>query len=219
MSAGGRSRMAPAVARAAALSALFAAGLAGCEGKSATPAPPAPAAASAPEADAAAARDRAEKAAGRLVTAVMGELTKALAEGPPERALHVCADAAQAVSARAAAEEGLYVKRTAIKLRNPKNAPDDHERRVLEEWMKGLPATATARAEVVAAPDGGRELRFLRPIVLQPLCTGCHGPAQEIPERVRAALAERYPNDRATGFRPGDLRGAVSVRVPIGRDD
>ena len=31
-----------------------------------------------------------------------------------------------------------------------------------------------------------------------------------------AALRERYPNDPATGVRPGDLRGAVSVSVPLG---
>lgn len=203
-------------ARAAVPAILVAIGLAGCEGRGAAPAPPAraPAASPAP-ADPAAARVRAEKAAGRLVSAVMGELTKALAEGPPEHAVRVCADAAQTVSAKAAAEEGVSMKRTALKLRNPKNAPDDFERRVLEEWAKEG-ADREPRAEVVPTPEGGRELRFLKPIVLQPLCAACHGPAEEIPAPVRAALAERYPEDRATGFRPGDLRGAVSIRVPLG---
>lgn len=32
---------------------------------------------------------------------------------------------------------------------------------------------------------------------------------------VTAALRERYPADRATGYRVGDLRGAFSVRVPL----
>ena len=31
------------------------------------------------------------------------------------------------------------------------------------------------------------------------------------------ALKRRYPDDRATGFFPGDLRGVVSVRVPFGK--
>jgi hypothetical protein len=34
---------------------------------------------------------------------------------------------------------------------------------------------------------------------------------------VRAALEERYPEDDAIGFKPGDLRGAVSVRVPLSK--
>jgi hypothetical protein len=34
---------------------------------------------------------------------------------------------------------------------------------------------------------------------------------------VDSMLARRYPGDRATGFRDGDLRGAISVRVPIPR--
>jgi hypothetical protein len=30
---------------------------------------------------------------------------------------------------------------------------------------------------------------------------------------VRSLLAERYPEDRATGYAAGDFRGMVSVRV------
>ena len=33
-------------------------------------------------------------------------------------------------------------------------------------------------------------------------------------KKVRTAIAERYPDDRATGFDVGDLRGALWVEVP-----
>lgn len=187
--------------------------LAACGQDPGGPAAPAPAADD--PAALAAARARAEQAAGRLMTALMAELSKALEAGPPEGAVRVCADAAQAVTARVAGESGIAVRRTALRVRNPKNAPDEHERRVLEEWAAGPAAAATPRADVVAGAGGARELRYLRPIVLQPLCTTCHGPAGEIAPAVRAAIAERYPDDQATGFRAGDLRGAVSVRVPL----
>jgi len=32
---------------------------------------------------------------------------------------------------------------------------------------------------------------------------------------VQAILAREYPDDRATGFSVGDVRGAVSVRIPL----
>jgi hypothetical protein len=32
---------------------------------------------------------------------------------------------------------------------------------------------------------------------------------------VTAVLKEKYPNDRATGYREGDLRGAVSVKIAL----
>lgn len=41
----------------------------------------------------------------------------------------------------------------------------------------------------------------------------CHGPGNSIPDTVRAMLAARYPDDRATGYAVGDLRGAISVQV------
>jgi hypothetical protein len=34
-----------------------------------------------------------------------------------------------------------------------------------------------------------------------------------IPASVKAVLARRYPNDQATGYNVGDLRGAVSVQL------
>ena len=50
---------------------------------------------------------------------------------------------------------------------------------------------------------------YVEPIVAQPLCLTCHGKA--ISEATRAALAERYPDDKATGFEKGDLRGLFWV--------
>ena len=38
---------------------------------------------------------------------------------------------------------------------------------------------------------------------------------EKIDPQVQSILRERYPLDQATGFRPGDLRGAISVRVPL----
>jgi hypothetical protein len=36
-----------------------------------------------------------------------------------------------------------------------------------------------------------------------------------IPAGVRAKLATEYPMDRATGYREGELRGAVSIKQPM----
>ena len=49
----------------------------------------------------------------------------------------------------------------------------------------------------------------------QKLCLGCHG--KSIAPEVKAKLAELYPEDKATGFSEGDLRGAFVVTrdVPV----
>jgi hypothetical protein len=41
------------------------------------------------------------------------------------------------------------------------------------------------------------------------LCLACHG--ETIDPAVAGKIAELYPEDKATGFREGDLRGAFVV--------
>ena len=40
-------------------------------------------------------------------------------------------------------------------------------------------------------------------------CALCHGSA--VKDDVKAAVAKLYPKDQATGFEPGELRGAFTV--------
>ena len=73
---------------------------------------------------------------------------------------------------------------------------------------------ATEIAEVVKEPNG-KYLRYMKGIVLQPGCVTCHGSKEEIPAAVQARLAEDYPHDQATGYKPGELRGGVSLKRPL----
>ncbi|MHC4547371.1 MAG: Tll0287-like domain-containing protein [Planctomycetota bacterium] len=159
------------------------------------------------------ARARAEVGARRLMETLFAELTRALEAGPTEHALEVCGAKAQELTGAIEAETGVSVRRTALRVRNPQNAPDAYERAWLERAAAG--GEVAAGAEVVRAEDGTYELRYLRPIRLAEMCTRCHGTAAQISPAVRDLLQRRYPSDAATGFAPGDLRGAVSVRVPF----
>ena len=58
------------------------------------------------------------------------------------------------------------------------------------------------------------ELGAFLPIKLAAPCLACHGPADDLDEDVRSALAESYPDDQATGFAEGDLRGWFWIEVP-----
>lgn len=153
-------------------------------------------------------------ASDRLIQTLLARLGEAIAEGGPEGAISVCQDVAQEMTDQIASEEGIEIRRTALRVRNPENAPDAFEREVLERWVReGVPA-APERV-VVEDADGGRTLRWMRPIRLADMCVTCHGTAEQVPEGVEARLAEFYPQDEAIGFAPGDLRGAFSARVPL----
>ena len=61
----------------------------------------------------------------------------------------------------------------------------------------------------IAAIDGKRQFRFMKAIPTGALCLQCHG--SSISPEVSARLAELYPDDKATGYATGDIRGAFVV--------
>ena len=158
---------------------------------------------------------RAESAANALMSALMAKLKPALEKGGPSHAVEVCSDVAPRVLDRIRREQRVFLRRTALRVRNPDNAPDAYE----ERWLRAAQAQPEVRrephSEVLETDDGGRELRYLRPIYLQPLCSMCHGPRERIQPQILEVIEARYPEDQATGFLPGQLRGVVSVRVPM----
>ncbi len=149
----------------------------------------------------AARRERALAARDALAKRLLGALEARLAaEGPPA-AIEACATLAPALAREVAAEHGLAIGRTSWRLRSQANRPPAWAAPLLE----GRP-----EVEVLARLPGGA-LGVLLPIRVAPACTQCHG--GEVAPTVREALARRYPDDQATGFAPGDLRGWFWVEV------
>jgi hypothetical protein len=153
--------------------------------------------------------------AGKLMEALSGRLMEAMGTGGPKAAISVCRDEAMVLSEAVRREKGIpHLKRVGVRVRNPENAPDPHEAAALAHFTrKGVeegqyPAEWVQR---VTLSDGQEQLRYYRAIPLQARCVGCHGPKDQIPGIIRDVLAEAYPEDAATGFEPGQLRGLMVV--------
>jgi len=158
------------------------------------------------------------EASGALLGTLVQRLTDELRMKEPHEALDVCSAEAQGITRQVREKYGIDIHRTALRIRNPENEPDAYERAWMEAALKRDDVNPAGEAEVVTNPDGTRELRYVRPLYLAQLCTECHGPRDGLSPQVVAALKQRYPNDRATDFVPGDLRGIVSARVPLGAE-
>ena len=131
-------------------------------------------------------------------------LIEAMSNGGPAAAIEVCSREAPQIAAAVGKEHGVAIGRTSFKLRNPKNAPP--------EWARPLIDQRSEQPEFVTLPDGGTGA--LLPIKLKTQCLACHGPTEEVADDVTAKLNELYPDDQATGFHDGDLRGWFWVVVP-----
>jgi hypothetical protein len=141
-----------------------------------------------------------------------GLVAKMKADGPAAAAAF-CAVQAQGMTDNASAE--ATVGRSSLRLRNPQNKGP--------AWVHGwLLAQGERPAEGVAGlsvidelADGTRVARVLKPIAVQPPCLNCHGAAEALNVDVKAVLAQHYPDDQATGYAIGDLRGALWAEVPV----
>jgi hypothetical protein len=161
----------------------------------------------------------ARAAADALGPDLMGMLLEQLQANGPEAALAVCADSAQIRTTRHSTA-GVQVRRVGTRVRNPANAPDSLEQRVLEYLSAELAGARLPQEHMEVAATGaneGWELRYFRPIVVAERCLTCHGDRGAIPAPVQRVIAERYPADAAVGYAAGELRGAIAVRVALPR--
>ncbi len=158
---------------------------------------------------------RAREASQSMAEDLMGKLFAGLDVGGPAQAAEVCADIAQAHTAQYSTGD-LFVRRVSTKTRNPANRPDLFELDQLRR-MEALHDQGQLPAEVSAVAEIGdrRFLRYMKPIVLMEPCLTCHGDPEQIPAEVLALMRERYPQDQATGYEAGDLRGAFSVMLRL----
>ena len=144
------------------------------------------------------------------------ELKAAMREGGPGNAIRVCKNKAPAIAADVSDKHGWRVARTSLKVRNPHNAPDAWETRILQEFEKrkaaGDEIGTLEHAEIVTT-DGKKQFRYMKAIPTEKVCLTCHG--TEIEPEEAAALNELYPQDKARGFREGDIRGAFTVTHPM----
>lgn len=152
----------------------------------------------------------------KFATQLKGRLVTAMKEGGPTAAIAVCNAVAPEIAQASSAESGWTVGRTALKLRNPKNAPDTWERQVLEDFLakaaQGEDLKSLERFETVAS-KGKRVFRYMKAISVGKPCLACHG--SNVKPEVLETIRQFYPDDKATGFKAGHLRGAFTISQPI----
>jgi len=105
-------------------------------------------------------------------------------------------------------KEGWSVSRTALKVRNSENVPDVWEAEVLERFETKLAAGADPKTLEEATITEGA-FRYMKAIPTGQVCLACHG--SNIQPELKDHIQTLYPQDQATGFELGQLRGAFSL--------
>lgn len=105
-------------------------------------------------------------------------------------------------------EKKYQVRQIAEKYRNPNNAPTPEEKNIIKLFASD---PSLIRHEVRSTVDGinGTKIYVRIPVISS--CLYCHGDFKSRPEFIKS----KYKNDKAFGFKVGDLRGLYSAFIPM----
>lgn len=140
-------------------------------------------------------------------------LLNAMSEGGISRAINVCSTLAPKLADHLSEESGWTIRRVSLKPRNSRTAsPDVYERSVLNAFNQRV-TQGEAASKLVASTVAADKFRFMKAQPVEALCLNCHG--STISNNVSKALQSIYPDDMATGYEIGDIRGAFSLSKTI----
>ena len=155
---------------------------------------------------------RAKTAIKQFAGALQTELKTAMKASGPVAAIGICNARAKPITEQVSEQFGMQLSRVSLKSRNPDNAPNDWQTAVLQDFeakrLAGNDVIQLAWSETVSVDDS-QEFRFMKAIPTGEICLRCHG--TELAPDVSRILADLYPQDLATGYSEGDIRGAFVV--------
>lgn len=149
---------------------------------------------------------------GKELKATLGA---ALRDGGAMQGVETCNSAAPAIAAKYSSDF-ISMGRTALRTRNPANAPDVWQQAVMRKFKQEL---ATGKqpeqlsAERLTVLHDRPALQVMTPIVMGKPCLMCHG--ADVEPDLLAKIKQMYPDDQATGFREDELRGAFNTVVAL----
>ena len=159
-----------------------------------------------------------EQVIDRFARELKSELVAAIrAKGTPS-AISICAERAPQIAAAHSRPGILTIRRVSDRNRNPQNQASGAEVKVMDMFRDTSYDNLYNYSMWTETPDG-QEFHYYKPIKTGAVCMQCHGPAAEIEREVGDMLKAAYPEDKATGYRVGDLRGmfVVEIKWPEGR--
>ena len=145
-----------------------------------------------------------------LLQKLGGELKTQMQTTGAMGALHFCSQNALTLTEQVAKESKTSIKRVSINYRNPVNKANAEETTLLHEWEKlvknGQPLPSH---KVVTVSENS--VMFYKPIVINnEACLKCHG---NVEGELAKANHTAYPEDKATGYKMGDLRGMIAIEM------
>lgn len=146
--------------------------------------------------------------------ALSGQLKMAMKAGGIEQAVGFCNVAAYPLTDSLSRKYGAVIKRTSLKLRNPLNAPDSMEQKMLKIYLQMSRMRNPVMVPKILEKNKD-EIQFFAPIMIQDeACLKCHGIiGGNLNETDYEIIKKHYPKDEAIDYKMGKFRGMWSITL------
>ncbi len=163
---------------------------------------------------------------GRTITrdafqSLSSKLGQAVQEGGISYALQFCNVEALPITDSLSAHHSVELRRASHRPRNPANRADSLEMKTIRSYLSQLEDQGPGRDEdqkelKPRIYKDKEQIIYHAPIMINKgLCLNCHGSeGAQIQEKNLELIRQLYPDDEATGFEIGELRGIWSVEFP-----
>jgi len=153
----------------------------------------------------------------QAIMTVGGTLKKTMGakmkEGGPSMAAEFCSNSASKLAQDASKnlEKGVTVRRITSKPRDSKNMATDEQLEVLKDIEAKMKQGKMPK--MVVKQISKNHYQVYKPFKVGDKCVICHGTKETRDENAYKIILEKYPNDKAVGYKVGDLRGAFLVDI------
>jgi len=142
--------------------------------------------------------------------ALSKEVIDAINEGGVQHAVDYCHLQASPLIDSLSKVHGVKISRVSNRYRNPLNKPGELDMTVLKAYEQQLAEGGELQPHLEMT---GEDVVYYSPIlILNPLCLNCHGvPGMTAEQANIDFIKTKYPEDLATGYLLGDLRGVWKI--------
>lgn len=154
-----------------------------------------------------------------LLAKVVGTVKASLNKTTPHETVDTCREKLPGMVKEMREKTGWNIRRVSLKTRNAeRGTPDEWEAKVLADFDRraaaGEKRDQLEAGEIVASAEG-RVFRYMKALPVQEACLTCHGDVAKLTPELQTKLATLYPQDQATGYQLGQIRGALTVKRPL----
>ncbi len=137
---------------------------------------------------------------------LLANVMQAMKTGGPVYAVTFCNEKAMPLTDSLSKKYNCEIKRVSDKFRNPANKLTETDSVI---WRK---MSLSETMSPFISSENAQFVYYKSINIAMPACLKCHGSAdKEIDAKTLEAIRQKYPDDKATGYNEGDLRGMWKI--------